>query len=157
MYLDAYLPQRHTKVNRCDIGGLYNLEKSSSRLMDNGLLVTLRILRSTDKPITRHIFAGIFYLCRVPVLSVRALSVYFRRRKTPSLCTGDTPIRSTLIRLCRLLYPSGKHHTTTHNFMLYHINYGFRPILNTGNVAGLGQRCFLRVTIFDSIYGHQYK
>jgi hypothetical protein len=55
------------EVNPIDVAGLYNLEKSLFGVMDNGLLVTpCEYFAAHNWPIA-DVFAGIFYLCWVPV------------------------------------------------------------------------------------------
>ena len=135
------------EVNPIDVAGLYNLEKSLFGVMDNGLLVTpCEYFAAHNWPIA-DVFAGIFYLCWVPVPILFGLCLYFKKERKPTFA-----LLSILVCqfdwFCRLLYSSGRS-------AWYAINYGFEPILNTpGNVAGLGRfDAFFGVTIFDSIYG----
>ena len=71
------------EVNPIDVAGLYNLEKSLFGVMDNGLLVTpCEYFAAHNWPIA-DVFAGIFYLCWVPVPILFGLCLYFKKeRKT---------------------------------------------------------------------------
>ena len=80
------------EVNPIDVAGLYNLEKSLFGVMDNGLLVTpCEYFAAHNWPIA-DVFAGIFYLCWVPVPILFGLCLYFKKeRKT----YGFEPILNT--------------------------------------------------------------
>ena len=55
------------EVNPIDVAGLYNLEKSLFGVMDNGILITpCEYFAAHNWPVA-DVFAGIFYLCWVPV------------------------------------------------------------------------------------------
>ena len=71
------------EVNPIDVAGLYHLEKSLFGVMDNGLLVTpCEYFAAHNWPIA-DVFAGIFYLCWVPVPILFGLCLYFKKeRKT---------------------------------------------------------------------------
>lgn len=94
------------EVNPIDVAGLYNLEKSLFGVMDNGVLVTPCEYFAVHHWAVADVFAGIFYLCWVPVPILFGLCLYFKKER-------KTYLRFALVfvcqlnRLCRLLYPSG--------------------------------------------------
>ena len=136
------------EVNPIDVAGLYNLEKSLFGVMDNGLLVTpCEYFAAHNWPIA-DVFAGIFYLCWVPVPILFGLCLYFKKER-------KTYLRFALVFLFVNLIGFAGYYIHPAAPPWYAINYGFEPILNTpGNVAGLGRfDAFFGVTIFDSIYG----
>ena len=94
------------EVNPIDVAGLYNLEKSLFGVMDNGLLVTpCEYFAAHNWPIA-DVFAGIFYLCWVPV-PIRSLPVFQEGKKNlPSLCVSILVCQFDWF--CRLLYSSGR-------------------------------------------------
>ena len=71
------------EVNPIDVAGLYNLEKSLFGVMDNGVLVTPCEYFAVHHWAVADVFAGIFYLCWVPVPILFGLCLYFKKeRKT---------------------------------------------------------------------------
>ena len=71
------------EVNPIDVEGLYNLEKSLFGVMDNGVLVTPCEFFAAHHWAMADVFAGIFYLCWVPVPILFGLCLYFKKeRKT---------------------------------------------------------------------------
>ena len=112
------------EVNPIDVAGLYNLEKSLFGVMDNGILITpCEYFAAHNWPVA-DVFAGIFYLCWVPVPILFGLCLYFKKQEKniSPLCVGISA--GQLNRLCRLLHSSCCS-------PWYAINYGFEPILNT--------------------------
>jgi hypothetical protein len=94
------------------------------------------------------VFAGIFYLCWVPVPILFGLCMYFKKERR-------TYLRFALVFLLVNLIGFAGYYIHPAAPPWYAINYGFEPVLNTpGNVAGLGRFDELfGVTVFDSIYG----
>ena len=136
------------EVNPIDLAGLYNLEKSLFGVMDNGILITpCEYFAAHNWPVA-DVFAGIFYLCWVPVPILFGLCLYFKKQR-------KTYLRFALVFLLVNLIGFAGYYIHPAAPPWYAINYGFEPILNTpGNVAGLGRfDAFFGVTIFDSIYG----
>ena len=119
------------EVNPIDVAGLYNLEKSLFGVMDNGLLVTpCEYFAAHNWPIA-DVFAGIFYLCWVPVPILFGLCLYFKKER-------KTYLRFALVFLFVNLIGFAGYYIHPAAPPWYAINYGFEPILNTpGNVAGL--------------------
>ena len=131
-----------------DVAGLYNAEKSLFGVMDGGVLVTPCEYFAAHHWAIADIFAGIFYLCWVPVPILFGLCLYFKKER-------KTYLRFALVFLFVNLIGFAGYYIHPAAPPWYAINYGFEPILNTpGNVAGLGRfDAFFGVTIFDSIYG----
>ena len=136
------------EVNPIDVAGLYNLEKSLFGVMDNGVLVTPCEYFAVHHWAVADVFAGIFYLCWVPVPILFGLCLYFKKER-------KTYLRFALVFLFVNLIGFAGYYIHPAAPPWYAINYGFEPILNTpGNVAGLGRFDeIFGVTIFDSIYG----
>ena len=136
------------EVNPIDVAGLYNLEKSLFGVMDNGLLVTpCEYFAAHNWPIA-DVFAGIFYLCWVPVPILFGLCLYFKKERKTYLRFALVFLVRQSDWLCRLLHSSGCSALVCHQLRLR------TDIEHTGNVAGLGRfDAFFGVTIFDSIYG----
>ena len=69
------------EVNPIDVAGLYNLEKSLFGVMDNGILITpCEYFAAHNWPVA-DVFAGIFYLCWVPVPILFGLCLYFKKQR----------------------------------------------------------------------------
>lgn len=136
------------EVNPIDVAGLYHLEKSLFGVMDGGLLVTPCEYFSVHHWAVADIFAGIFYLCWVPVPIAFGLWLYLSKSRKIYLRFSMVFLLVNLIGFTGYYF-----HPAAPPW--YAINYGFEPILNTpGNVAGLGRFDALTgLTIFDSIYG----
>ena len=136
------------EVNPIDVEGLYNLEKSLFGVMDNGVLVTPCEFFAAHHWAMADVFAGIFYLCWVPVPILFGLCLYFKKER-------KTYLRFALVFLFVNLIGFAGYYIHPAAPPWYAINYGFEPILNTpGNVAGLGRFDeIFGVSVFDSIYG----
>ena len=119
------------EVNPIDVAGLYNLEKSLFGVMDNGVLVTPCEYFAVHHWAVADVFAGIFYLCWVPVPILFGLCLYFKKER-------KTYLRFALVFLFVNLIGFAGYYIHPAAPPWYAINYGFEPILNTpGNVAGL--------------------
>ena len=136
------------EVNPIDVAGLYNLEKSLFGVMDGGLLVTPCEYFAVHHWDIADIFAGIFYLCWVPVPIAFGIWLYLSKSR-------NIYLRFSMVFLLVNLIGFAGYYIHPAAPPRYAINYGFEPILNTpGNVAGLGRFDALTgLTIFDSIYG----
>lgn len=136
------------EVNPIDVAGLYNLEKSLFGVTDGGLLITPCEYFVAHHWAVADIFAGIFYLCWVPVPIAFGLWLYLTKSRSIYLRFSMVFLLVNLIGFAGYyIHPAAP--------PWYAINYGMEPILNTpGNVAGLGRFDALTgLTIFDSIYG----
>lgn len=136
------------EVNPIDIAGLYNLEKSLFGVTDGGLQITPCEYFVAHHWAVADIFAGIFYLCWVPVPIAFGLWLYLTKSRSIYLRFSMVFLLVNLIGFAGYyIHPAAP--------PWYAINYGMEPILNTpGNVAGLGRFDALTgLTIFDSIYG----
>ena len=136
------------EVNPIDVEGLYNLEKSLFGVMDNGVLVTPCEFFAAHHWAMADVFAGIFYLCWVPVPILFGLCLYFKKER-------KTYLRFALVFLFVNLIGFAGYYIHPAAPPWYAMNYGFEPILDTpGNVAGLGRFDeLLGCSIFNSIYG----
>lgn len=136
------------EVNPIDVAGLYNAEKSLFGVMDGGMLVTPCEYFAAHHWAIADIFAGIFYLCWVPVPIAFGIWLYLSKSRNIYLRFAMVFLLVNLIGFAGYyIHPAAP--------PWYAINYGFEPILNTpGNVAGLGRFDALTgLTVFDSIYG----
>lgn len=136
------------EVNPIDVAGLYNLEKSLFGVTDGGLSITPCEYFVAHHWAVADIFAGIFYLCWVPVPIAFGLWLYLTKSRSIYLRFSMVFLLVNLIGFAGYyIHPAAP--------PWYAINYGMEPILNTpGNVAGLGRFDALAgLTIFDSIYG----
>jgi hypothetical protein len=136
------------EVNPIDVEGLYNLEKSLFGVTCDGVRLTPCEFFATHHWMVADVFAGIFYLCWVPVPILFGLCMYFKKERR-------TYLRFALVFLLVNLIGFAGYYIHPAAPPWYAINYGFEPVLNTpGNVAGLGRFDELfGVTVFDSIYG----
>lgn len=136
------------QVNPIDVAGLYNAEKSLFGVMDGGVLVTPCEYFAAHHWVIADIFAGIFYLCWVPVPIAFGIWLYLSKSRNIYLRFAMVFLLVNQIGFVGYyIHPAAP--------PWYAINYGFEPILNTpGNVAGLGRFDALTgLTVFDSIYG----
>ncbi len=135
-------------VNPIDVEGLYNAEKSLFGVMDGGVLVTPCEYFSVHHWSVADLFAGIFYLCWVPVPIAFGVWLYLTKARNVYLRFAMVFLLVNLIGFVGYyIHPAAP--------PWYAMNYGFEPILNTpGNVAGLGR--FDELTgwnVFEGIYG----
>lgn len=135
------------KVNPIDVEGVYNAEKSIFGILWQGRVVTPNEFFAIHTSKIMDFFAGIFYLCWVPLPIVYGLWLYFTRRPSPYLHFALVFLLVNLI-----------------GFSLYYVHpaappwyvaqHGFEPVVGTpGSVAGLGS--FDEMTglgIFNGLY-----
>ena len=136
------------EVNPIDVAGIFNLEKSLFGVMDGGVLLTPCEYFAIHHCAVADIFAGIFYLCWVPVPIAFGIWLYLSKSRNVYLRFAMVFLLVNLIGFAGYyIHPAAP--------PWYAINYGFEPILDTpGNVAGLGRFDTLTgLTVFDSIYG----
>lgn len=135
-------------VNPIDVEGLYNLEKSLFGINYNGQVLTPCEFFAIHNCQIADFFAGIFYLCWVPVPIAFGLWLYWKGDRSLYLRFAMAFLFVNLIGFAGYyIHPAAP--------PWYAINYGFEPILNTpGNVAGLGRFDALTgLTIFNGLYG----
>ena len=135
------------QVNSIDIEGLYNLEKSLFGINEGGNIITPCEYFSIHHCTTADIFAGIFYLCWVPVPIAFGLWLYFKDKYLY--------LKYAMVFLFVNLIGFAGYYIHPAAPPWYAINYGFTPIINTpGNVGGLGRfDQLIGIPIFHSIYG----
>ena len=136
------------QVNPIDVAGLYNLEKSLFGVTDNGALLIPCEYFAQHHWAAADLFAGIFYLCWVPVPIAFGIWLYLTKSREIYLRFAMVFLFVNLIGFMGYyIHPAAP--------PWYAINYGFEPILDTpGNVAGLGRFDELTgLTVFNSIYG----
>ena len=136
------------QVNPIDVQGLYEAEKSLFGISVNGAtLIPCEYFAIHHWPVA-DFFAGVFYLCWVPVPIAFGLWLYLR---------GDRQmyLRFAMVFLLVNLIGFAGYYIHPAAPPWYAMNYGFEAMLDTpGNVAGLGRFDeLLGCTIFDSIYG----
>lgn len=136
------------EANPIDVEGLYNLEKSLFGINENGTIITPCEYFAIHHCQIADLFAGIFYLCWVPVPIAFGIWLYLTGKRSLYL-------RFSMVFLFVNLLGFAGYYIHPAAPPWYAINYGFEPILNTpGNVAGLGRFDELTgLNIFDSIYG----
>ena len=135
------------KVNPIDVQDLYEAEKSLF-----GIATAEGILTPNEYFAQHHcafmdFWAGIFYLCWVPVPILFGLSLYFTKQRNLYLRFAIVFLFVNLIGFCGYyIHPAAP--------PWYVMKYGFEPILNTpGDVAGLGRfDAMTGLGIFDSLY-----
>ncbi len=137
------------EVNPVDTDGIYNLEKSlfGITLADGSRLTPNEFFAIVHHPVA-DFFAGIFYLCWVPLPIIFGLWLYFRRRTEPYLHFALVFLFVNLL-----------------GFTLYYIHpaappwyvalHGFEPVPGTpGDVAGLGRfDAMTGTSVFHALYG----
>ena len=136
------------QVNPIDVQGLYEAEKSLFGISVNGdTLIPCEYFAIHHWPVA-DFFAGVFYLCWVPVPIAFGLWLYLK---------GDRQmyLRFAMVFLLVNLIGFAGYYIHPAAPPWYAMNYGFEAMLDTpGNVAGLGRFDeLLGCTIFDSIYG----
>ncbi len=136
------------EVNPIDVKGLYLAEKSLFGIATNGTVLTLNEFFAVHHCAFADFFAGLFYLCWVPVPILFGLSLYFRGHRRMYLRFSMVFLFVNLIGFAGYyIHPAAP--------PWYVMNYGFEPVLNTpGNVGGLGRFDALTgCQVFHSIYG----
>lgn len=136
------------EVNPIDVAGLYELEKTLFGVMDNAVLMIPCEYFAIHHWAIADFFAGLFYLCWVPVPIAFGIWLYLTKSRNIYLRFSMVFLFVNLIGFVGYyIHPAAP--------PWYAINYGFEPILNTpGNVAGLGRFDeLIGLNIFGSIYG----
>lgn len=135
------------EVNPIDVEGLYNAEKSAFGInTPEGTLTPNEFFALHTFPLA-DFFAGIFYLCWVPLPVVFGLWLYFRGRPVQYL-------HFSLVFLLVNLIGFGLYYVHPAAPPWYVAQHGFEAVVGTpGSVAGLGR--FDEMTglgIFDALY-----
>ena len=135
------------KVNPIDVQGLYEAEKSLFGISTASGVLTPNEYFNIHNCSFMDFWAGVFYLCWVPVPILFGLSLYFTKQRAVYLRFALVFLFVNLIGFCGYyIHPAAP--------PWYVMKYGFEPILNTpGDVAGLG-RCdaMTGLGIFDFLY-----
>lgn len=136
------------EVNPIDVRGVYEAEKNLFGIMYNGSLLTPNEYFAIFHNKIADFFAGIFYLCWVPVPIAFGIWLYISGKRMDYL-------RFSLVFLFVNLIGFAGYYIHPAAPPWYPMNYGFDVVLNTpGNVAGLGRFDeLLGISVFDSIYG----
>lgn len=136
------------QVNPIDVQGLYEAEKSLFGFTAGGEMVIPCEYFAQHHCSLADFFAGIFYLCWVPVPILFGLIIYLKGKR-------ELYLRFAMVFLFVNLIGFAGYYIHPAAPPWYAMNYGFEPILNTpGNVAGLGRFDeLLGCTIFNGIYG----
>lgn len=135
------------KVNPIDVQDLYEAEKSLFGITTASGVLTPNEYFNIHNCSFMDFWAGVFYLCWVPVPILFGLSLYFTKQRAVYLKFALVFLFVNLIGFCGYyIHPAAP--------PWYVMKYGFEPILNTpGDVAGLGR--FDEMTglaIFDFLY-----
>lgn len=136
------------EVNPIDVQGLYEAEKSLFGFQSGGQLLIPCEYFAIHHTAIADFFAGIFYLCWVPVPIAFGIWLYFTGRRELYLRFSMVFLWVNLLGFCGYyIHPAAP--------PWYAMNYGFTPEIGTpGNVAGLGRFDeLLGCTIFEGIYG----
>ena len=136
------------QVNPIDVQGLYEAEKSLFGISVNGTILIPCEYFAIHHWSIADFFAGVFYLCWVPVPIVFGLWLYLKGDRRMYLRFAMVFLLVNLIGFAGYyIHPAAP--------PWYAMNYGFEAMLDTpGNVAGLGRFDELMgCTIFNSIYG----
>ncbi len=136
------------KVNPIDIQGLYEAEKSLFGIEWNGKTLIPGEFFTLNHWKVADFFAGLFYLCWVPVPVMFGLAMYFMKRRQVYLHFAIAFLLVNLIGFVGYyIHPAAP--------PWYAIHYGFTPDIHTpGNTAGLGRfDQLLGITLFEGIYG----
>lgn len=136
------------RVNPIDVQGLYEAEKSLFGLSVDGETLIPCEYFARHHCALADFFAGIFYLCWVPVPIAFGVWLYLKGERKLYLRFSMVFLFVNLIGFAGYyIHPAAP--------PWYAMNYGFEPILDTpGNVAGLGRFDeLLGCSIFNGIYG----
>ena len=136
------------KVNDIDVAGLYTAEKTLFGIDVDGVRMTLCEFFNEHHAVVADFFAGLFYLCWVPVPVLFALFLFLRGRRALALRFSVVFLLVNLIGFAGYyIHPAAP--------PWYVMEYGFEPVLGTpGNVAGLGRfDTLVGMEIFAPMYG----
>lgn len=134
-------------VNPIDVQGLYEAEKSLFGISTASGVLTPNEYFNIHNCSFMDFWAGVFYLCWVPVPILFGLSLYFTKQRAVYLRFALVFLFVNLIGFCGYyIHPAAP--------PWYVMKYGFEPILNTpGDVAGLGRfDAMTGLGIFDFLY-----
>ncbi len=136
------------KVNDIDVAGLYTAEKTLFGINIDGVRITLCEFFHTHHAAVADFFAGLFYLCWVPVPVLFALFLFIRGRR-------ELALRFSLVFLLVNLIGFAGYYIHPAAPPWYVMEYGFEPVLGTpGNVAGLGRfDAMVGMEVFAPMYG----
>ncbi len=135
------------KVNPIDVQGLYEAEKSLFGISTASGVLTPNEYFNIHNCSFMDFWAGVFYLCWVPVPILFGLSLYFTKQRAVYLRFALVFLFVNLIGFCGYyIHPAAP--------PWYVMKYGFEPVLNTpGDVAGLGRfDAMTGLGIFDFLY-----
>ena len=135
------------KVNPIDVQGLYEAEKSLFGISTASGVLTPNEYFNIHNCSFMDFWAGVFYLCWVPVPILFGLSLYFTKQRAVYLRFALVFLFVNLIGFCGYyIHPAAP--------PWYVMKYGFEPILNTpGDVAGLDRfDAMTGLGIFDFLY-----
>ena len=135
------------KVNPIDVQGLYEAEKSLFGISTASGVLTPNEYFNIHNCSFMDFWAGVFYLCWVPVPILFGLSLYFTKQRAVYLRFALVFLFVNLIGFCGYyIHPAAP--------PWYVMKYGFETILNTpGDVAGLGRfDAMTGLGIFDFLY-----
>lgn len=136
------------KVNDIDVAGLYTAEKTLFGIDVDGVRMPLCEFFNEHHAVVADFFAGLFYLCWVPVPVLFALFLFLRGRRALALRFSVVFLLVNLIGFAGYyIHPAAP--------PWYVMEYGFEPVLGTpGNVAGLGRfDALVGMEIFAPMYG----
>lgn len=136
------------RVNPIDVQGLYEAEKSLFGVSQGGEVLIPCEYFALHHCTIADFFAGIFYLCWVPVPIAFGVWLYLKGERA-------TYLRFALVFLFVNLIGFAGYYIHPAAPPWYAMNYGFEPMLDTpGNVAGLGRfDDLMGCSVFHSIYG----
>lgn len=137
------------EVNPIDVRGLYEAEKSlfGINMSDGVRLIPCEYFARYHCAVA-DFFAGVFYLCWVPVPIAFGLWLYLKGERKLYLRFSMVFLLVNLIGFAGYyIHPAAP--------PWYAMNYGFEPLLDTpGNTAGLARfDQLLGITVFEGIYG----
>jgi hypothetical protein len=135
-------------VNSIDVKGLHDLEQSLFGMHDGSQIVIPGQYFYMHHHVVADIFAGIFYLCWVPVPMAFAIYLFFSKSRRMYLHFTLAFLFVNFIGFAGYyIHPAAP--------PWYTILYGFNPLIGTpGNTAGLGRfDTLIGLPIFQSIYG----
>lgn len=135
------------EVNPIDVKGLYETEKSLFGIASESSILTPNEFFALHNHPVMDIFAGIFYLCWVPLPIFYGLWVYFSGR-------GYDYLRFALVFLLVNLIGFAGYYIHPAAPPWYVSLHGFEPIVGTpGDVAGLGRFDEMTgVNVFHGLY-----
>lgn len=136
------------EVNPIDVKGLYEAEKALFGITSGGETLIPCEYFALHHCSLADFFAGVFYLCWVPVPMAFGVWLYLKGDRQAYLRFSMVFLLVNFIGFIGYyIHPAAP--------PWYVMNYGFEPVLNTpGNVAGLARFDeLLGIPVFHSIYG----